>query len=49
MSDCSLDDKKQKVPHENVWMTQKVPHKNVVDFVISLIFSIFAAKIQYME
>ena len=28
---------------------QKVPHKNVIDFVISLLFSIFAAKKIYME
>ena len=38
-----------KVPHKSVLIFQKVPHKNVIYFVISLIFSIFAAKKQYME
>ena len=39
----------RKVPHKSVLIFQKVPHKNVIYFVISLIFSIFAAKNQYME
>ena len=38
-----------KVPHKSVLIFQKVPHKNVIYFTISLIFSIFAAKKQYME
>ena len=27
-----LDDKKQKVPHKNVWIARKVPHKSVLIF-----------------
>lgn len=42
MSDCSLGlmTKKQEVPHKSVWITRKVPHKNVIDFAISLFFSL---------
>ena len=42
MSDCSLGlmTKKQKVPHESVLIFQKVPHKNVINFAISLFFSL---------
>ena len=36
--------KKQKVPHKSVWIARKVPHKNVIDFVISLIFSVIRDK-----
>ena len=32
--------KKHKVPHKSVWITRKVPHKNVIDFAISLFFSL---------
>ena len=36
--------KKHKVPHKSVWIARKVPHKNVIDFVISLIFSVIRDK-----
>ena len=32
--------KKHKVPHKSVWIARKVPHKNVIDFAISLFFSL---------
>lgn len=32
--------KKQNVPHKSVWIARKVPHKNVIDFAISLFFSL---------
>nr|WP_294875890.1 hypothetical protein [Prevotella sp.] len=45
VTDCCLGlMKKQKVPHKSVWIARKVPHKNVIDFVISLIFSVIRDK-----
>ena len=32
--------KKHKVPHKSVWIARKVPHKNVINFAISLFFSL---------
>ena len=32
--------KKHKVPHKSVWIARKVPHKNVINFAITLFFSL---------
>lgn len=32
--------KKHKVSHKSVWIARKDPHKNVIDFAISLFFSL---------
>ena len=32
--------KKHKVPHKSVWIARKVPYKNVINFAISLFFSL---------
>ena len=32
--------KKHKVPYKSVWIARKVPHKNVINFAITLFFSL---------